>query len=170
VFRGQAAGFIDGRVQNGVRYSYEVRANDAAGNIASASTVGVPVAGRSPDSPPPGATGTTPQRGVPQRTARLIGPKLGTLVRRGHPPLLRWTPVRRARYYNLQISRGGRKILSVWPTRPRYQLKRQWSFGGRRWRLEPGTYRWNVWPGFGARSKVDYGRRMGPGMFRVVRR
>lgn len=75
--------------------------------------------------------------------------------------------MRGARYYNLQLWRRGRKILSVWPARPRYQLKGRWKFGGGSWRLEPGRYRWFVWPGFGPRSKADYGRRLGPGRFRV---
>jgi hypothetical protein len=77
--------------------------------------------------------------------------------------------VRGARYYNLQLWRRGRKILSVWPARPRYQLKRRWRYGGRSWRLGPGRYRWFVWPGFGPRPKADYGRRIGPGRFRVAR-
>jgi len=55
------------------------------------------------------------------------------------------------------------------PARPRYQLKRRWRYGGRSWRLGPGRYRWFVWPGFGPRSKADYGRRIGPGRFRVAR-
>jgi hypothetical protein len=49
-----------------------------------------------------------------------------------------------------------------------YQLKRRWRYGGRSWRLEPGRYRWLVWPGFGARSEADYGRRIGPATFRVA--
>jgi hypothetical protein len=56
--------------------------------------------------------------------------------------------VRGAGYYNLQLWRHGRKILSVWPALPRCQLKRRWRYGGRSWRLEPGRYRWFVWPGF----------------------
>jgi hypothetical protein len=71
--------------------------------------------------------------------------------------------VRGARNYNLQLWRRGAKILSVWPARPHYQLKRRWTYGGRSWRLKPGRYRWLVWPGFGPRSKADYGRRLGPG-------
>jgi hypothetical protein len=165
VFRGLSASFIDGRVANGSRYSYEVRAHDAAGNATSQTAVGVPVAGGA-DAAPPGATGP-PQAG--HRRPHLIAPRPGALVRRGRPPLLRWTPVRRARYYNLQLWRRGQKILSVWPVRPRYQLKRHWRYGGQAWRLAPGRYRWFVWPGFGARSKTDYGPRLGPRTFRVGR-
>jgi hypothetical protein len=169
VFRGLAAGFVDGRVNNGVRYSYEVRARDAAGNAASQSTIGVPIAPR-PDAAPPGPTTQTPLGPRARRRRRhLIAPSAGALVRAGRPPLLRWTAVRGARYYNVQLSRGGRKILSVWPARPRYQLKRRWRYDGRRWRLKPGRYRWVVWPGFGPRSRADYGRRIGPARFRVAR-
>ena len=126
--------------------------------------VAIPVA-TGPDVAPPGPTAPTGRR-APRRP-HLIGPRAGALVRPGRPPLLRWTPVRGARYYNLQLWRRGRKILSVWPARPRYQLKGRWKFGGGSWRLEPGRYRWFVWPGFGPRSKADYGRRLGPGRFRV---
>jgi hypothetical protein len=168
VFRGLATSFVDGRVTNGVRYTYEVRAEDAADNAASQTTSGVPVA-TGPDAAPPGPTARTPAGPRAGRRRRLIAPRAGALVRPGRPPLLRWTPVRGARYYNLQLWRRGAKILSVWPARARFQLKRRWRYGGRSWRLEPGRYRWFVWPGFGPRSKADYGRRMGPGRFEVRR-
>ena len=169
VFRGRAESFLDVRVANGVRYAYEVRAHDAAGNAASQTAVGVPSA-TGPDAAPPGPTARTPLGPRARRRGpQLLAPRRGALVRPGRPPLLRWTPVRGARYYNLQLWRRGRKILSVWPARPRYQLKRRWRYGGRSWRLGPGRYRWFVWPGFGPRSKADYGRRMGPGRFRVAR-
>jgi hypothetical protein len=163
VFGGLGASFIDARVVNGVRYVYEVRAQDAAGNVASKTAVALPFAA-GPDAAPPGPTARSP---IAPRRPHLIAPRGGALVRPGSPPLFRWTPVRAGRYYNLQLWRRGHKILSVWPARPRYQLKRRWSYGGRTWRLEPGRYRWFVWPGFGPRSKADYGRRMGPGRFRV---
>jgi hypothetical protein len=105
-----------------------------------------------------------------KRRPHLLGPRRGFIVRAGRPPLLRWTPVRGADYYNVQLSRRGRKILSVWPGRAHYQVKRKWKYGGRKWRLAAGRYRWIVWPGFGKRSKADYGRRIGPSMFRVVAR
>ena len=167
VFRGLAASFVDGRVANGVRYTYEARALDAAGNGVSQTVVGVPV-GTGADAAPPGPTAPARRR-ARYRRPRLLAPRLGTIVRPGRPPLLRWTPVRRARYYNVQLWRRGAKILSAWPARPRHQLKRRWKYGGRSWRLEPGRYRWFVWPGFGPRSKADYGRRMGPGRFEVRR-
>jgi hypothetical protein len=128
------------------------------------------IAKAGPDVPVPGPTAKAPKRSVPPRLARLLGPKRGSIFRRRHPPLLRWTPVRGATYYNLQLSRLGRKMLSTWPTRARYRVKKHWGYGGRKWRLVPGTYRWIVRPGFGKRSKADYGRRIGSSTFRVVAR
>jgi hypothetical protein len=141
VFRGRGHRFLDTKVRNGIRYVYELRIGDVAGNGESRTVSAVP-------------------------GFRLVSPAV-MKVRR--PPLLRWTPVNGARYYNLQLSRGGRKILSVWPSRARYQLKKRWRYGGKGRRLVPGRYRWRVWPGFGPRSKGDYGKQIGPRTFTLVR-
>jgi hypothetical protein len=130
----------DERVRNGRRYDYRVRAVDA-GNAATRVYSIVP-------------------------GPRLIAPATG--ARAGSPPLLRWTTVRGARYYNVQLFRGGRKVLSAWPARPRLQLERSWRFGGDRFRLEPGRYRWLVWPGRGRRAKNDYGPLIGRRAFTVA--
>jgi hypothetical protein len=177
IFHGLGSSLIDARVENGVRYSYAVSAYDAAGNAASQTAVGVPAAAQTAAVPTAPATQvrlvpTTqpPVPPTPPSRPHLLGPRPGIVVRAGNPPLLRWTPVGGASYYNLQLSRRGRKVLSTWPARPRYQVKRRWDFGGRKWRLLPGKYRWIVWPGFGKRSKADYGRRIGASTFRVVAR
>src|ERR687898_557570 len=90
---------------------------------------------------------------------------------------LKWTrspetssePVRRARYYNVQVFRGQRKVLSSWPERPRQPLKRRWTDAGRSYRLLEGRYCWHVWPGYGKRSERRYGKRLGSSCFRVIR-
>jgi hypothetical protein len=82
---------------------------------------------------------------------------------------LRWQPVRRAGYYNMQLFRAGRKILTAWPSRPSYQLRTRWSYGGHAQRLEPGRYRWIVWPGYGPRARVRYGHPIGRSTFVVAR-
>jgi large repetitive protein len=177
LFRGLDMVFVDWNVENGVHYAYEVRVQDAAGNAASETVGAVPAA------PPPsleigvigpgpgGAPGPAPSGGqAPGVTAPrrgLIAPAAGAIIRAGHPPLLRWTPVRRARYYNMQLFRGGTKVLSAWPARPLYQLNMRWSFRGKRQRLMPGHYRWIVWPGFGPRSKTNYGKQIGRSTFEV---
>jgi hypothetical protein len=153
VFRGPGTSFVDAGVANGVRYAYDVRVRDAAGNASDGTISALPT-----------APATTARRG-----RRLLTPAAGAVFRYGQAPLLTWTPVRRARYYNLQLRRNGRKILSVWPGKARYQLRVRWRYRGKRYRLTPGRYRWMVWPGFGPRSRADYGRRIGPRSF-VIRR
>jgi hypothetical protein len=130
----------DERVRNGRSYDYRVRAVDEAGNAATRVYSVVP-------------------------GPRLLTPATG--ARSSGPPLLRWTPVRKARYYNVQLFRDGTKVLSAWPTRPRLRLHRAWRFGGDRLRLVPGLYRWLVWPGRGPRSRNDYGPLIGQRTFTV---
>jgi hypothetical protein len=84
------------------------------------------------------------------------------------PPRLVWTRLRHAKYYNLQLIRG-RKVLSAWPVRPGFQLRRTWIYNGRRYRLRPGVYRWYVWPGIGRRSAARYGRLLGSSTFVMTR-
>ena len=99
MFRGAGDGFVDSQVVNGNRYAYEVRVVDAAGNVGSRTVRAVP-------------------------GPRLIAPAAGAVVKRRKPPVLRWTPIRGARYYNVQLFRNGRKVLSAWPTQARLKLKR----------------------------------------------
>lgn len=89
-------------------------------------------------------------------------------VKRAKSPLvLRWKPARRASYYNVQIYRAGKKVLSSWPSHARLQLRRSWSFAGHKFRLKPGRYRWYVWPGYGSRAAARYGHRIVSGTFKV---
>jgi hypothetical protein len=73
------------------------------------------------------------------------------------PPRLHWRRVKGATYYNVQLYRGTRKILSVWPRRTHLQLPSRWRFGGRLFRLSPARYDWYVWPGFGPPARHRYG-------------
>jgi hemolysin type calcium-binding protein len=77
---------------------------------------------------------------------RLLSPRADSVVSR--PPLLRWTAVSAATYYNVQLWRGNRKVLSRWPAQPRLQLRRSWRYQGRLYSLRPAHYRWYVWPGY----------------------
>jgi hypothetical protein len=123
--------FKDVAVNNGAAYRYTITAYDAAGNAASTTVSAIP---------------SLLYALAPARNARLK-----------HPPVLRWPPVARARYYNVQLFRGKRKILSAWPTGHSLRLHRSWTFRGRAIRLKRGHYRWFVWPGFGARAARHYG-------------
>jgi hypothetical protein len=143
VFRGRGDGFTDRRLRNQARYRYAITAVDRAGNRAQTVVDAVPTA--SPLLDPP--------RAARLRTA----------------PLLLWKPVKRAAYYNVQLYRGGRKVLSRWPRSARLQLDGSWRFEGHRRRLIPGHYRWYVWPGYGPRAERRYGKRLGTSAFTVVR-
>jgi hypothetical protein len=151
------SGFRDTRLKNGVEYRYDFTAADAAGNVAHATAFV-----------------------VPSRHPRLR-PRPGASV--SSPPLLRWTSVRNASYYNVQLYRddmrpgtdtaepstGAEKLLSRWPTKPLLRLHRLWRYGGHRLRLRPGHYRWYVWAGYGARSKQRYGGQLVNSTFTVTR-
>jgi hypothetical protein len=145
LYRGPGGSFTDRGLKNQRRYRYSISLIDQAGNRSASLTSAVP-------------TGS-----------KLLLPARGERVKIVRVPLLVWKRVRRASYYNVQIFRGRTKVLSTWPRQPRFQLKRRWRFGGRSYRLVPGKYCWYVWPGYGKRSKRDYGKRLGRSCFRIVR-
>ena len=142
VFRGFGERLVDRRLRNGRRYGYTVSLIDQAGNRSSDRTGAVPT-----DSP-------------------LLLPAAGAHLK--NAPELVWKRVRKARYYNVQLLRRGRKILSVWPRAHELRLRESWRFGGRRYRLKSAHYCWYVWPGLGARSERRYGRRLGKSCFTVM--
>jgi hypothetical protein len=144
VYRGEGKSFHDKAVVNRRRYVYRVRVWDAAGNSASRVVAVVP-------------------------GPRLLSPTGNAVVSLAEVSTLRWTPVRRASYYNVQLHRDGRKIMSAWPSESKFRLKHTWTYRGRQWRLEPGRYRWLVWPGYGPRAGNDYGEMLGPVSFLVSR-
>jgi large repetitive protein len=162
LFRGAGTSFVDVRVENGLRYDYELRVRDSAGNARAQTVSGVPAA------PAPGVE-SVPGPVAVQRTPPSITPPPRSVLAEGERPLLGWPRVKRASYYNVQLFRGGRKILSAWPKKAHYRLKLRWTFRGERQRLTPGRYRWMVWPGFGRRSRPDFGERIVRSTFRVVR-
>lgn len=142
LYSGKRNTFVDRRIEPSRRYWYEVRVYDGAGNAALMTVAVKPGAG-------------------------VFSPRNGAVVRR--PPVLRWTPVKEARFYNVQVWRGDAKVLTTWPTSTSYALKRAWTFAGKRQRLAPGPYRLFVWPAFGTRGKPAYGKLVGQVTF-VVRR
>lgn len=141
VYGGEGGRFRDRDVRNGVKYRYTITAVDRAGNEASRTITSIP----------------GPRLLSPRRGARLV-----------RPPLLSWTPVTHAMYYNVQLYRGRTKVMSVWPKRASLQLTRTWRFKGHRYGLRSAHYTWYVWPGFGPRSAGRYGKPVGTGTFVVT--
>jgi hypothetical protein len=144
VYDGSGDAFTDTGLKNGSRYTYLVQAFDAAGNAAS------------------GTVGVTPS--ALASTKHLLSPGHESRVRKA--PMLRWRKIRKADYYNVQLFRKGKKILSAWPTKPHYQLHKVWRYG-RRHRLVKGTYWWYIWAGYGHRSQHRYGKLLGKRSFIV---
>jgi hypothetical protein len=144
VFRGRGSSFADRGVTNGFEYAYALQAQDPAGNESKA-------------------------------VRRVALPRVLTLRRLPYVPrvtgrpTLRWKKVRRATYFHIQLFRGGARVLAAWPRRTHFRLPARWRYAGRRYSLEPGTYRWYAWAGRGRRSARDYVR-LGTATFIVVRR
>ncbi len=109
---GPSGAMVDRRLRNGHRYQYVVSATDAAGNTAKRTLSVVP-------------------------GPRLLGPRAGVAL--DHPPLLRWTRIRGADYYNVQVFRGKRKVLSAWPTQPKLRLPRDVAVRRAQAAAEAGT-------------------------------
>ena len=143
VYRGNGAAFVDKSVKAGVSYRYEISVADLAGNVTTKAVMAV------------------------QKTTSLLTPAAGAVVRA--PPLLRWKPVAKAAFYNVQLYRNGRKVLSTWPAAAKLRLARSWKYGGKRYSLEPGLYTWYVWGARGTRARPVYGKVLGSSTFTVRR-
>lgn len=143
VYFGDEEEFTDGGLRNGVLYIYELRSVDRNGN----SSEGIWLVARPKGGP-------------------LFSPTPNARI--SSPPMLRWDEVRGATYYNVQLYRGSKKVLSAWPRANRLKLRKRWTFGGRGLHLAPGDYHWFVWPGRGARNRSTYGPVLGRSSFVVV--
>jgi hypothetical protein len=108
---------------------------------------------------------------APTTTASTVGPTATSTTAGAKAKAKRRTLTWRARpkvkYYNLQLFRNGRKILSAWPTVAHYTLKPSWRYRGHTYKLAAGRYRWYVWPGYGPRSAHRYGRLVTKGVVTV---
>jgi hypothetical protein len=140
VYSGSNRSFSDSGVTGGETYTYTINASDPAANLAS-------------------TTMTVKALAAPQASPATKGS--------ARAPRLDWPVVRGADYYNVQLFRNGRKILSAWPRHSRLQLHKQWRYAGKGRSLAPGTYRWYAWPGFGRRSAHRYGKLIMSRRFKV---
>lgn len=146
VYQGKGATFVDKTVKAGIRYRYDITVEDMAGNATTKAVTAIA-----------GTAGA----------AALYSPAAGTVVRA--PPLLRWKPVAKAAFYNVQLYRNGVKVLSTWPSAARLRLAKTWTYGGKKQRFGPGNYRWYVWGARGTRAKPIYGSVLGSSTFTVKR-
>ena len=140
VYSGAGPTYRDPKFNNALDYRYDVVTFDQTGNASPAVTISI------------------------TSSALLASPRRGARVRR--PPTLAWASISRARFYNVQLFRNGRKIMSTWPRRSRVHLAPRWHYGKRAYALSPGRYDWYVWPAFRSGSSVRYGQALGHSFFR----
>lgn len=136
---GVAAGTLVIALMLGVRV-------DLAGNPAGADTtvldkppiLSAPAAPSSPPKVPP-----KPQpkpKPVPSRPAKsAITPE---------PQRFAWAPDPDASGYHVELFRDSSRVFDADTKRPALTIPAHWRFGGRSRSLEPGDYRWYVWPVF----------------------
>jgi hypothetical protein len=142
IYRGSATSYRDRGLTPGRKYRYTLTSYDEAENRSERAVALV-------------ATGA------------LLRPAPNARVSR--PPLLVWTPVAGASYYNVVLIRA-RRVFSAWPPSASLQVPQTWVYRGKRQRLRPGLYRWYVWPGYGRLSAARFGPLLGGSTFVVTRR
>jgi hypothetical protein len=139
IYDGKAPHVRDAGLKPGVTYRYQLASLDEAGNRSVSTVIA--------------------------KLRALYAPAPGTRARAGD--VLRWIAQKNATYYNVQLFRSGRKVLSTWPVGTSYRLQRTWVYSGRHYRLTRGVYRWYVWPGRGDRVRAQYGPLLGSSSFTV---
>ena len=86
------------------------------------------------------------------------------------PPVVAWSPVAEARFYNLQLWRGKVKLLTTWVRSPKLKLPQHWKLEGTSHSLVNGPYTLYVWPAFGTQRDPKYGKLLGQVGFVFKRR
>jgi hypothetical protein len=66
-----------------------------------------------------------------------------------------WPPVVGASGYHVELFKGSVLVFRDETKKPEILIRRRWRFNGRQRRLEPGAYRWYVWPLVGGQRKAE---------------
>lgn len=101
--------------------------------------------------PPPPAAGTGAPEGAtkPKPSVQPRSPSTGAATRR-----FAWPPVAGATGYHVELFKGSALVFRNEKAKPEILIPRRWRFDGRVRRLEPGEYRWYVWPVVNGRRKA----------------
>ena len=143
VYSGPATSYAEPKFVNASYHRYAITSYDKAGNASAPVHVVVPA------------------------SALLLSPADGSTVHAEKAQLFRWRAIPNASWYNIQLWRGGRKVLTAWPRTPSFPLPATWKSRGHRFELGRGYYTWFVWPGFGPRAGGRYGDLAGHAQFRA---
>lgn len=95
--------------------------------------------------PQPRPAGTAASEGANEGSARTRSPRPST----GAPAGARrfaWAPVAGSTGYHVELFRGSALVFRDETTKPEILIRKRWRLAGRIRRLEPGSYRWYVWP------------------------
>lgn len=115
---------------------------DLGGNPAGADTTEIAAPARDVS-----GSETLPTRARPNPpTRKAKTPKLSRPTRAVTPRRFVWAPVERASSYQVVLFRGSSLVFSADTTRAEVSIPASWRFAGRHRTLEPGEYRWYVWP------------------------
>lgn len=101
---------------------------------------------------PPAPAAAPGRRPAPPSRARAAQPAASP------PRVFAWVPVATATHYRVRFFLGDAVIFQGWPSKPRLKLPSEWGYRGRRHRLGPGRYSWEVRPGYGRRGRARYGK------------
>ena len=142
IYSGSGTHFVDSGLANGKKYDYTLTVLDAAGNASTAGIAAVP-------------------------DGSSLRPFIDTELQ--ELPVLSWGKVRHASYYNLQLFKGTKKVMSIWPKSTKAQVPGSWKYNGHKQTLSPGLYRWYVWPGYGSMKHRKYGKLVGSSTFRFTK-
>lgn len=95
----------------------------------------------------------------PRRATLLVFPRRGDWLTAARPSL-RWRASPRATYYNVQVAKGGRRVLTGWTKRPSLRVPLDALRQGE-------VYTWTVWAGMGPRSAARFTAPLGQSSFRA---
>jgi hypothetical protein len=69
-----------------------------------------------------------------------------------------WPAKEDATLYKVAFFRHGKEVFEGLRLEPRLKLPLRWVYEGRHLRLTSGAYSWTVWPAFGPRTQLRYGK------------
>jgi hypothetical protein len=69
-----------------------------------------------------------------------------------------WPATAHATFYKVAFFRHQTQVFEAFSSKPRLELPLRWTYNGRRFRLTSGEYSWTVWPAFGARAHLRFGK------------
>jgi hypothetical protein len=93
----------------------------------------------------PQPAGTAASDGANEASARTRSPRPSTGAAAGARRFA-WPPVAGSTGYHVELFRGSALVFRDETTKPEILIRKRWRLDGRLRRLEPGSYRWYVWP------------------------